>query len=90
MQIPALRMPYNGLFLVLHEFFHVVENMMHIRPRHGFHNDKRHHFPGWNGRAEINYYIWQFSKNIPRILEFKSQCWSYLNFHKRYRIRNVR
>lgn len=90
MQIPSIRMPHNGPHLLLHEFFHVVENMAYIRPRHGFRKGIRNSFPSWKGSGELNYYAWQFREKIPAILSssrFKKPGWQNMNFMKRYAIK---
>jgi hypothetical protein len=51
----------------IHEFFHVVENMMDIKPSHGHHARNKPMFPEWKGKVnnELDYYSWQFSTTIP-------------------------
>ncbi len=90
-QIPSFRMPYNGPTLVLHEFFHVVENMAFIKPRHGYRHEIRINFPDWKGEGDLNYYYWQLSRKIPLLLrskKFKTPGWHNMNFIKRYLVKN--
>ena len=92
-QIPSLRMAHNGPYLLCHEFFHVVENMCGIRPRHGFEAANRGSFPGWTGSDEFSYYGWSFSDNIPRILaspEWRALGWKHFRFTHKYPVKNER
>ncbi len=83
MQIPAMRMAADGpsltgSSLVLHEFFHVLERLIEIKPEHGFQLELRKNFPGWTGNDELDYYDWHFHSTIP------AQGWQLLNFRARY------
>ncbi len=91
--IPSLRMLYNGPHLLVHEFFHTIENMMDIRPRHGYRPENRGQFPEWKGSQEMEYYRWQLEQNIPRLLEtepFNEGGWTNFNFKLKYPVRNVK
>jgi hypothetical protein len=50
----------------MHEFFHVVEDMADIRPRHGHHAENKSKFPEWTGKVdnELDYYQWQFNTTV--------------------------
>jgi len=65
-QIPGERFLYNGPYLLLHEFFHVVENIADIFPRHGMRDENRSNFPDWKGSEELDYYYWHFQNTIPQ------------------------
>ena len=50
----------------VHEYFHLLENLYSISPRHGFSPDhhyqdnKRQYFPDWKGSGQFPYYRYQF------------------------------
>jgi hypothetical protein len=58
--------PQHSVNIYIHEFFHVVEGMVGIKPSHGHHNKAR--FPDWPGEVDnsMNYYSWHFSTTIPK------------------------
>jgi hypothetical protein len=88
-QAPSFRMPWNGPDLLVHEFFHVVENMASINPRHGYYPENRSRFPDWKGEGELDYYFWHFQEIIPKLLKsgkFQEPGWKNLNFSGRYSI----
>jgi tetratricopeptide (TPR) repeat protein len=68
-QIPAERIEINGYFMVMHEMFHVLENIGEIKPRHGFRKPFRHHFSEWKGNDEFDYYRWHFQKTLAKLPE---------------------
>jgi len=47
---------------LLHELFHTFEKSMGIAPIHGFWDEHRHHFPGWKGEGELDYYQYHLSR----------------------------
>lgn len=49
---------------LLHEFFHTVEDIYHISPRHGFADSVRTKFPGWKGQGQYDYYRWHFETTV--------------------------
>ncbi len=55
--------------LYLHEFFHIVESKLGIRPSHGFKTENRKHFPNWKGNDQLEYYWWHFRETIPSRLK---------------------
>lgn len=59
--------PQHSVNIWIHEFFHVVEGMVGIRPTHGHHKENKSKFPDWKGKADnsMDYYSWHFSTTIP-------------------------
>ncbi len=49
---------------LLHELFHTFEKSMGIAPIHGFWDKHRHHFPGWKGEGELDYYQYHLSRLV--------------------------
>ena len=86
--IPANRMTWNGPDLILHEFFHVIENMAGVRPIHGYYPENRHHFPGWKGENGNDYYYWHLSEYIPALLQKKGEDFRSLNYSLKYPVIN--
>lgn len=82
--IPSNRMTLNGPDLMLHEFFHVIENMAGISPEHGYYPENRHYFPNWKGENGNDYYSWHLSKYIPENLSKRGKDFSLLNYLVEY------
>ncbi|MBU0955065.1 MAG: hypothetical protein KKI09_06530 [Spirochaetes bacterium] len=57
----AERLLINAGVISVHEFFHIYENLVNLRPIHGYYQENRAQFPGWQGREEFDYYWWQMS-----------------------------
>jgi hypothetical protein len=57
----AERLLINAGVITIHEFFHIYENIVNLRPIHGFYPENRSQFPNWKGREEFDYYWWQMS-----------------------------
>lgn len=75
--------------LVMHEFFHTIEQMADIKPAHGYKPKQRDQFPNWKGSGQLDYYRWHFDTTIPGQFtakkEFKPERgWANLNFSTRY------
>ena len=51
---------------LLHEFFHTVEDIYRISPRHGFAGSVRTNFPVWKGTGQYDYYRWHFDQTVKR------------------------
>lgn len=49
---------------LFHEIFHTIEQRYSIAPSHGFWDDNRHHFPGWTGFGEFDYYAYHFDTTL--------------------------
>ena len=80
--------------LVMHEFFHTIEQMADIKPAHGYKPKQRDQFPDWKGSGQLDYYRWHFDTTIPRQFttkkEFKPERgWANLNFSTRYPERQI-
>lgn len=90
MQIPGqMLLNRYAPVLVMHEFFHSVEQMVGIKPGHGYKPAQRDQFADWKGNGQLDYYRWHFDTTIPRQFnlkkEFKSELgWANLNFATRY------
>ncbi len=69
---------YRNGGVLLHEFFHSLENLAGIRPGHGFLPDVRKNFPGWNGEGQYDYYWWHFDETLT------NYGFDRLSFIKRY------
>ncbi|MBP9023159.1 MAG: hypothetical protein KBH06_08160 [Spirochaetes bacterium] len=84
-QITAERISYNGPDLLLHEFFHTIEKLGRVPVQHGYYKENRHNYPAWKGASGNDYYFWQLSENIPKILRDKfSEDYSSFSFIKKY------
>ncbi|HOF34080.1 MAG TPA: transglutaminase domain-containing protein [Spirochaetota bacterium] len=84
-QITAERISYNGPDLLLHEFFHTIEKLGRVPVQHGYYKENRHNYPEWKGVNGNDYYFWQLSENIPKILRDKfSEDYSSFSFIKKY------
>ena len=57
----AERLLIHAGFISIHEFFHIYENVVSLRPIHGYYPENRAQFPLWQGREEFDYYWWQMS-----------------------------
>ncbi|HQE59587.1 MAG TPA: transglutaminase domain-containing protein, partial [Spirochaetota bacterium] len=84
-QITAERISYNGPDLLLHEFFHTIEKLGRVPVQHGYYKENRRNYPEWKGVNGNDYYFWQLSENIPKILRDKfSEDYSSFSFIKKY------
>lgn len=61
MQFPG---NYEWPGTLLHEFFHTLEDLYGISPRHGFNDGTRKRFPGWEGVGQFDYYRWHFKTTL--------------------------
>lgn len=50
--------------ILVHEFFHVMEDTAGIHPRHGYIPALRENFPGFSGTNAWEYYDWQIGHTI--------------------------
>lgn len=72
---------------LLHEFFHVLQTLTmkyssyQIKHIHEWIPQKRHLIPEWNGRSEMEYYIWRFENTLSKI--------GYENLNNGFRYQNV-
>ena len=55
---------YRNAGVLLHEFFHSLENLSGIRPGHGFLPGERKIFPDWKGEGQYDYYRWHFEHTL--------------------------
>ncbi|HMV80536.1 MAG TPA: hypothetical protein PK453_21225 [Leptospiraceae bacterium] len=62
--------------VLYHEFFHSIEDIAGITPKHGFFPENRKHFPGWKGRDEYDYFKWHFETGL------RKKPWTELNYLK--------
>ena len=84
-QITAERISHNGPDLLLHEFFHTIEKLGRVPVQHGYYKENRHNYPEWKGVNGNDYYFWQLSENIPKVLKDKfSEDYSSFSFIKKY------
>jgi hypothetical protein len=58
--------PEHSQGIWIHEFFHVVEAKVGIRPTHGYYADARKKFPQWKGptKNQLHYFRWHFETTV--------------------------